>query len=424
MQLLLRNVKILAPSSPYHRRRLDVFIRNGKIQKISKNLPVDRSTRKIESKNLHVSAGWIDIGTQMGEPGFEIRETLKTLANAAHAGGYTSIASLPNTKPVIQNRSEVEYIRQRGKALGLDIYPIGALSADTGGKDLTQMMEMDAAGAVAFTDGRKSIQNSGLLLRALQYVKSFGGTIMDLPNDHLLAPEGQINEGLMSTMLGMNGIPNMAETLMVERDISLLKYSESKMHIRCISTGQACSMIRDAQKTGLNLSCDTSAFHLFLSEREVENFDTNMKVLPPLRTKKDISSLIRALKDGTITHITSLHEPLEMERKKLEFSYADFGSIGLESCFAMANTVLKGKIALEQIVEKFTSGPRTILGLEEPLIDEGASANITFFDPDLDWTFDESHIHSLSKNAAGLGRAFIGRPLGVVLRNKMSILDI
>lgn len=423
MQLLLRNAKILVPSSPFHRRRLDIYLRNGKIQKIGKNLSADASVRKLESKNLHVSAGWMDIGTQLGEPGFEIRETLETLTAAAHAGGYTTVASLPNTKPVIQNRSEVEYLRQRGTALGLELLPTGALSVDTDGKDLTEMMEMNAAGAVGFSDGRKSIQNSGLLLRALLYVKSFGGTIINLPNDILLSPDGQMNEGKMSTMLGMTGIPNMAETLMVERDISLLSYADSKLHLRCITTQQACSMIKDAQKSGLNLSCDTSAFHLFFNDTELENFDTNMKIAPPLRTQKDISGLIKAVKDGTIGHISSLHEPLEMERKKLEFPYADFGSIGLESCFAMAHTVLKEEIGLEQIIEKFTTGPRGILGLEDPKLEEGVSANLTFFDPDISWTFEEKHIKSLSKNAAALGRNFIGRVLGVVLRNKMSILD-
>jgi dihydroorotase len=416
MHILLKKAKILHPSSPYNNRRLDILIQNGMITEIGKDLSSDGAI-VVTSKNLHVSTGFVDIGTQICEPGFEFRETVESIRNAAFAGGYTTLATLPNTLPVIQNRSEVEFVINRGKALGIDIKPIGALSQDTEGKDLTQMMEMREAGAVGFSDGRKSIQNSGLLMRALLYVKSFDGVIIDQPNDASLIHEGQMHEGKMSTMLGMEGLPSIAEELMVARNLSILEYTHSRMHLRCISTRDSIQLIKDAQKRGLPVTTDVSAFHLMFQDTDLGTFDTHLKVFPPFRTKRDISALIKGIKDGTVQHVSALHEPLELERKKLEFPYADFGSIGLESAFAMAHTALKGKISLAHIVHTFTSGPRSILRIPEPEIDIGKTVSLSVFDPDKAWTFTKDSIRSYSKNSAAIGHRFIGKVIGAISKD-------
>jgi len=416
MHILLKKAKILNSASPYNRRRLDILIKNGIIKEIGKDLSAD-GAKVVTSRNLHVSSGFVDIGTQICEPGFEFRETLESIRDAAFSGGYTTIASLPNTQPVIQNRPEVEYLINRGKALGIDVRPIGALSHDTQGKDLTQMMEMKEAGAVAFSDGRMSIQNSGLLMRALLYVKSFDGIIMDQPNDASLVHDGQIHEGKMSTMLGMEGFPSLSEELMVARNLSLLEYTASRLHLRCISTRESIQLIKEAQKSGLPVTTDVSAFHLMFQDKYLDSFDSNYKIFPPFRSRRDIAAMIKGLKEGTIQHITALHEPLEVERKKLEFPYADFGSIGLESAFPMALTALRGKIALTEIINKFTSGPRSILGIDKPEIMKGASANLAVFDPTKEWTFSEKHIYSQSKNAAAIGHNFVGQVIGAITKD-------
>ncbi len=415
MHILLKKAKILNPVSPYHRRRLDILVKNGIIREIGKDLSADKA-EIITSRNLHVSAGFVDIGTQICEPGYEFRETIETIRDAAFAGGYTAIASLANTDPVIQNRSEVEFVINRGKACGIEIHPIGALSQDTAGKDLTQMMEMHEAGAVGFSDGRKPIQDSGLLMRAFLYIKPFQGIVFDIPYDENIAPHGQIHEGKVSTRLGLEGIPSIAEEIMIARNLSLLEYADSKLHLRGISTREGLQLIREAQKSGLPVTCDVSAFHLMFSEEDLESFDSNLKLFPPLRTKKDISALVRGLKDGVIQHIASFHDPLEIERKKLEFPYADFGSLGLESAFAMAHTALKGKLALGDLVHQFTDGPRTILGLETPVIDAGQPANMAVFDPDKEWTFTDAHIRSQSRNAAAMGIKFTGKVLATITK--------
>ena len=416
-QILLKNAKVIDSGSPHHNKRVDIFIKNGKIVDIGKNLAKKEKVTEIISKNLCVSNGFVDIGTQVCEPGYEIRETMESISHAAFAGGYTTLVPLPNTSPPVQHRSEVEYMINRGRANGLTLYPIAALSKNIEGHDLTEMMDMHAAGAVGFSDGRKPISNSGLLMRALLYVKSFAGIIFDLPSDYSLSKNGHLHEGEVSTKLGMEGIPSLAEELAVQRNLSLLEYTESRLHLRSISAKSSIGLIKDAQKKGLQVSADVSAFHLFFTDEAMSNFDSNKKVFPPFRSLTDQTALKKALKENVFTHISSMHEPLEEERKKLEFPYADFGSIGLESAFAMAHTALENKMDLNDIVEKFTMGPRKILGILQPVIKQGEESDLTIFDPSIEWTFSEESIKSQSKNSAALGARLKGKVLGVVSKN-------
>ena len=415
MQILLRKAKILDSNSPFHRRRQDILIRNGKISKIDKSI-TSKGAQVIESKNLHVSPGWLDIGTQVGEPGYEHRETIQSVAQAARKGGYTGLAIFPNTNPVLQTKADINYVRRAGTSNGIDLYPIGALSENCGGKEITEMIDMHVAGAVAFSDGKKAIVDNGLMQRALLYTKAFDGLIINQPFDPSLAPNGILNEGKTSTLLGVKGIPHISEYLMVQRDLALAEYTGSKLHLHAISTSRSVGEIREARKNGIHISCSVSSFHVAHNDEVLLDFNSNFKLNPPLRTTRDIASIVRALKDGTIDHICSSHEPLEEELKKLEFTYADFGAINLQTCFASANSALKGKMSMEVLVDKFCMGPRDVLGLPVPVIDKGKNANLTAFDPDAKWTFTLDENASKSINSPYFGQEFTGRVLGSMLK--------
>ncbi|MEO6132705.1 MAG: dihydroorotase [Saprospiraceae bacterium] len=417
MKILIKKATILNHGQEPVKR--DILIENGKITSIAKSIS-DGKARIISSDNLHVSPGWIDIGAQPGQPGYEYRETFQSLANAARAGGYTSLATFPRSNPPIQSRIEIEYIQQLNESLSVQVYPVGAVSQDLAGKDLTEMMDMVSIGAIAFGDGRKNPIETSLLTRALEYVIPLGVVIIDFPLDRSFTTEGQIHEGKVSASLGLTGIPGVAEDIIVQRDVQLLAYTRSRLHLHAVSSGTSLPFIRKARSEKLNLTCDVPAMHLLLEDMDVGDFDSNRKVLPPFRGAKDKKSLIAALKDGVIDHISSIHTPLEIEAKDCEFTYASFGSIGLETAYATANTVLKDVMPVSDIIDKFCFGPARILGLPVPSIEKGNLANLTFFDPGLKWTYEGS-AHSLSKNDALAGMSFTGRVIGTFSKGRLLI---
>jgi dihydroorotase len=337
-------------------------------------------------------------------------------------GGYTGVACFPNTQPCVHSKSEVHYILQSTRDYLVQFHPIGAVSHDCAGKDITEMLDMEAAGAIAFSDGKIPVAHAGLLLRALLYAKTFGGVILNHPHEVSIIPGGQMHEGVVSTQLGIKGIPALAESLMVQRDLDILAYTGSRLHIHNISTAQAVSLIREAKKAGLQVTCSVPALNLFFTETDLQGFDAMLKVLPPLRTEEDRQAIFAGLQDGTIDLITSNHVPLEIEAKQLEFAYAKFGAIGLETAYAAAQTVLKGILDAGQLVDKLAIQPRKLLGLEVPVITEGKAANLTAFDPELKWTLEEKAIRSKSKNSPFLGRELSGRALAVVKGNQSKIL--
>ena len=397
----------------------DILIENGIITQIGRSIS-DGKAKIIESADLHVSSGWLDIGAQPGQPGYEYRETFQSLSEAGRAGGYTSLATFPRNLPPIHSRIEIEYIQQLSEMLPVRIYPIGAISQDLGGKDLTEMMDMIHAGAVAFSDGRKYPVESGLLARALEYVLPFNTVIIDFPLDRSFTTEGQIHEGKISASLGLTGIPSIAEEIIVQRDIQLLSYTRSRLHLHGITSGTSLSYLQKAKAEKYAITCDVPAMHLLMEDKDVADFDSYKKVLPPLRSLKDRKALIKAVKDGLVDHISSIHTPMEVETKDCEFTYASFGSIGLETAFAAAHTALKGIVAIEDIVSRFSTGPRTILGLETPVIQKGTAADLTFFDPGIEWLYEGSS-HSLSKNDALSGMKFTGKVIGTFYKNRLMI---
>jgi dihydroorotase len=357
----------------------------------------------------------MDIGTQVGDPGFEHREDLQSATEAAIAGGYTMLAVLPNTTPAVHNKSAVNYILKNTTNSAVEFFPIGAVSENCEGKDITEIYDMHHAGAVAFSDGQHTIQDGGLMMRALQYVKAFDGLVLNHPSDAFIAGNGQVHEGIVSTSLGMKGLPSIAEELMVQRDLYLVEYTQSRLHVLNISSARSVELIKQAKAKNLAVSASVPALNLIFDASAVEQFEVNYKVLPPLRGKEDIRALRRALKSGTIDVITSNHTPLDTEAKDLEFPYADFGVIGLETTFALLNThLVDGTFSLEELITILAKHPRKVLNLEMPKIAEGHAANLTIFDPYAKWTYLRKDIKSKSANTPFIGTTFRGKVLGLV----------
>jgi dihydroorotase len=419
IMVLLKNVVIHAPDSDLHGRNQDIFIENGIIQKMTAAFDPPAGTQIVEKQGMHVSIGWMDVGVLAGDPGFEHREDLDSVAQAAAAGGFTAIALYPNTKPAIDSKSSILYIKNRNHNLLTTIYPIGALSVGCQGKDITEMMDMRHAGAVAFADGHQSVQNAGLLMRSLQYAKACNALIINVPHDETIGGHGQMHEGIVSTSLGLAGLPSMAEELMIQRDLHLVDYTNGRLHFAGISTARSVELIRAAKRKGLKITASVQVMNLCFTDAALSHFNTQYKVMPPLRSESDIDALIRGLKDGTIDLITSGHKPVEIEKKNLEFPYADFGVIGLESFFGLANLYLHKKLTINQIIRMMTVVPRQLLGLEVPVLKEGAVADLTLFNPTENYVFEKKHIYSKSKNTPLMGKMLKGKVLGVLKKEHM-----
>ena len=423
MKLLIRNATITDPNSPHNGEKTDILIDSGTISGIGGDLTDKEVDESWDLKGALLSPGWLDVGVQAGDPGLEHREDLEHASEAAMMGGYTGVACFPNTAPCIHSKSEVHYILQRTRDFLVDFFPIGAVSHSCEGKEITEMLDMQAAGAVAFSDGKKPVEHAGLLLRALLYSKAFGGVILNQPYEGSVVPGGQMHEGVISTQLGMKGIPSLAESMMVQRDLDILAYAEdARLHVHNISTARAVQLIREAKANGLEVTASVPALNLFFTESDLQGFDAMLKVLPPLRTEEDRRAIFEGLQDGTIDLIVSNHVPLEVEAKELEFAYAKFGAIGLETAYAAAQTALNDTLSAIQLVDKLAIQPRKLLGLEVPTITKGAVANLTAFDPKKKWTLLKNEIRSKSKNSPFIDRELTGKALAVVNGDQSRIL--
>lgn len=407
MSVLIKNATIADPSSVHNGKQLDVFIQNNRIVSIGKKLK-DKARKTIEGKNLFVSPGWVDVMADYCDPGFEHKETITTGLNAAAAGGFTEVFVVPNTHPVAANKSVVEYIQKQAHGHTTQLHVLGATTRNLEGKDLAEMMDMRQAGAIAFTDGWKPIQNAGLMVKALEYVKAFDGIIIQLPVLASMAAGGLMNEGETSVRMGMSGIPNIAESLLVQRDIELVRYTGSRIHFSGITTPESLALIKAAKKEGLQVTCSVTPYHLLYTELDLQQYNSNFKVEPPLRTEAERKLLIKALSDGTIDCIATHHRPQDWDAKVSEFEYAQYGMVSQETCWAMLQKAAP-KVEVERWAELLSTNARQIFGLEKVSLVEGAPAKLTIFDKETTWIYTSATKKTKGINAPLLGETLTGK---------------
>lgn len=414
MKTIIRSAKIIDPKSPYHNKTVDILIADGCISKIDSTLSNPENYNEIKRDNLHVSVGWFDSSVSLGEPGYEDRETIKNGLEVAAKSGFSGIALQPNSHPIIDNQSQVLFVKSKAQEAATELFPIGALTKDSDGKDMAELFDMKNAGAIAFGDYNRSLSNANLLKIALQYTQDFDGLVIAFAQDDKIKGNGVANEGIVSTRLGLKGIPNLAEEIEVARNLFLLEYTGGKLHIPTISTAKSVTLIQEAKAKGLQVSCSVAVHHLVLNDEKLEEFDTRYKVTPPLRSEADRLALIEGVKNGIIDTITSDHNPIDIEHKKMDFDTAKNGTIGLESAFGALLTILP----VETVVEKLTSG-RALFGLKIPSIIEGTPANLCLFNPDGKSTFTLDKILSKSKNSAFIGSEIKGEVYGILNQNQL-----
>ena len=421
MIYLIKNAKLVDSNSPHNGKRVDILVDNGVITQIAANIKTDKAVKIIEHENLHASPGWFDMQANFCDPGFEHKEDLQSGMHAAAQGGFTGVCIMPATNPPLHSKSQIDYVVNACRNNVVDIYPAGCLTQNSEGKEMTEMFDMKQAGAIAFTDYKHSIKDSGLLVRLLQYAENTGSLIITHCEDKSLAAGGQMNEGETSTHLGLKGIPALAEELMVQRNINLLTYAGGKMHIPTISSKQSADAIKQAKGKNLHITAGIAAHNLLLNDTALTEFDTNLKLTPPLRDKNEVENLKRAVITDSIDVIVSDHCPEEIENKDVEFDHAAFGIIALETAYATANTALYEKIEQDKLIEKISTNPRKILGLAIPVLKAGEKANITLFNPDLSWELGAEHIKSKSKNTPFMHYRFTGKAIAVLNNGKLSL---
>lgn len=415
MTTLLKSATIIDATSSYHKQTKDILITDGIITKIDDSILATKEYQIIELDNLHVSTGWFDTSVSFGEPGYEERETIKNGLLAAAKSGFTEVAVNPNTNPVIDNKSAVEFLINKANGFATNLYPIGTLTQQSKGMEMAELYDMKQSGAIAFGDYNKPITNDNLLKIALLYTQNFDGLALSFPKNIAIAGEGVANEGKNSTLLGLKGIPSLAEEIQISRDLFLLEYTGGKLHIPTISTEKSVELIKEAKKKGLDVTCSVTVHNLVLTDEELHGFDGNKKVSPPLRTEKDTKALIKGLKEGTIDMITSDHNPIDIEHKKVEYSTAKDGTIGLESAFGALNSVLD----IETIVKCLSYNPKERFNIEKNSIEENQKACLSIFNPEGNFIFSEKNIISTSKNSIFLNKELKGTVYGIYNNNQL-----
>ena len=414
MNIILKSAKVINVESKHNGSKQDILISEGKIKKIGSSISV-KNAKTISVKNLHVSVGWFDSSVSFGEPGYEERETLLNGADVAAKSGFTDLLLNPSTNPVLDNQTDISFIKSKSLNSSCNIHPIGALTLSSESKDLAELYDMKNSGAVGFYDFKKPILNSNLLKTALLYSQSFNSVIMSYPQDNSVAKGGLINEGTISVNYGIKGIPNFAEEIQIARDLHVLEYTGGKLHIPTISTKKSLELIKKAKSKGLNVTCSVAVHNLIFNDKKLKDFDTRFKVLPPLREEKDRVALVNGVKTGLIDMVTSDHLPIDLENKKTDIENAKYGTIGLESIFGS----LLSLFDLNQTIEILSRG-REIFNIEKPEFEVGSKASLSLFTIN-DYEFSKADILSKSKNSAFLGMKMKGKPIGVINGNKIKI---
>ena len=414
MDIILKGATIVdTGNSDLHLKKRDIHVKNGIIEKIASKIDAKGKTAVLQFKNLHVSPGWFDSSVSFGEPGFEERETIANGLSTAAKSGFTAIVLNPDTYPLPDSSSDIVFLKNAAKDSATRLYPLGSLTMRQEGRDLAELYDMQHAGAVGFYDFKSPVSNANLLKIALLYAQNSGGLVHSYPMDIALAGKGIVNEGEVSTALGLKGIPVLAETLQIVRDLYILEYTGGRLHIPTISSAVSVKLIGDAKKKGLDVSCSVALHNLFFDDAVLKEFDSTFKVLPPIRTNKDVSALLNGIKDGTIDFITSDHAPKTIEEKHVEFDNAAFGTTGLESAFGVLNSLFDTGTAIQMLVKG-----RERFGVPAIEIKPGSTADLTLFDPEIEYIFSEEQINSSSKNSMFLGRKLKGKAYGVIANNQ------
>ncbi|MEP7254130.1 MAG: dihydroorotase [Ferruginibacter sp.] len=417
MKILIKKATIISPSSPFNGQIKDIFITGGKISKIADDI-TEKADHTLAQDGLCVSIGWMDMFADFGDPGYEQKESIETGALAAATGGFTDVILLPNSNPVVDNKSQVEYIVQKAKQVAVNIHPSGAVTKKTEGRELSEMYDMHQSGAVVFSDGINPLQNSGILLKALQYVKSFGGTVIQVPDDTSIGANGLMNEGIISTQMGLPGKPAMAEELMVARDIKLTRYADSKLHFTGVSSPKSLEYIKRAKEGGIQVTCSITPYQVYFCDEDLQQYDTNLKLNPPVRSRTDMMAIRKALADGNIDCIASHHLPHHWDNKACEFEYAKAGMISLETMFAVLMTA---GLPVQDFVQMQTVNVRNIFGVAVPEIKEGEMALLTLFMPDAEFVFEDKMIRSKSKNSPFIGKKLKGKVAGIINKDQIHL---
>lgn len=418
MNALIKSAKIISPNSPFHLQTKDILIEDGFIKEIGDQINTDAQT--IEAEGLIVSDGWMDLFSVIREPGNEHQDTLAHLINSAKSGGFTSILGVSGSTPPIDNKSQVQYIKNQALNQIVNVLPVGTITEQQEGKEITEMFDMYNSGAVAFSDGKQYLKNPELLKRALLYTKPFNAKLICYCEDATVANGGMINEGEVAATLGMKVRPALAEELAVTRDLYIAEYTDSPIHITAVSSAKTIEIIKEAKAKDIRVTCDVNIFHLYFNDEALTDFDTNFKILPPLRTEKDRLALIKGLKDGTIDAISSGHSPKDIETKFCEFDNADFGAISLEALFGAAYKVLSDHFKIEEIINFIATNPRAIFN-EKTVIREQSAANLTLFTLS-ESSLNPSDIKSGSKNCPFTGETLNGKVIGTINNNQINIL--
>ena len=421
MKIIIHRALVCDPQSSFNGKKCDISIRDGVIESVKiagKSAPAKTAqTKLIDAKGACIAPGFVDLRANVGEPGYEFKETLISAANAAAAGGFTSIASLPDTKPVTQTKGDIRFIIQQSQKLPVQILPLGAISLNTSGKELNELFDMHQSGAVGFTDANQPIMDAGLFLRALQYVKIFDGCLFVHAQDINIAMQNGVSEGKVSTYMGMKGIPHFAEELMVSRDIEIAKYVNAPIHFSHISTKGSVDLIKKAKKTGLQVTCDVAVANLIWTDEQLASYDVNFKLSPPLRTKTDQTALWNGLMDGTIDCIVSDHRPEDLEHKQVEFEYAATGMIQLQTLYTLLNMHAPKEYTLSHMINHLCVHPRKILKQASVSIASGCNAELTLFDPLREWEYNASTNLSLSQNSPLLNQTLKGKVIATFNKN-------
>ena len=416
MNSLIKSATIIDKNSEFHNKTVDILISNGIISDISEDIKNPKNFLEIRFPNLHVSNGWFDYSVCTGEPGYEERDNLLNTLMLASKSGFTSVGLQPNTFPVTEKSTEIEYLKAVAKNSNVNIYPIGALTKSSDGNELAELFEMKNSGAIGFGDYKKSIVNANVLKLALLYSKDYNIPIFSFPLNREISNNGVMNEGTTSTSLGLKGIPGMSEEIQIMRDIRILEYTGGNLHIPYISTRKSLELIKKAKNKGLNISCSTCVHNLFFNDTHLGDFNTKFKVLPPLRTQDDIDQLISGVKDGSIDTVTSDHNPLDIELKNVEFDKAEFGTIGLESLFGALNRIFPIKTTINIL----TRGKK-VFGIEETEIKIGTQADLSLFNPINSFVFNDDNVLSMSKNSIFIGSSLKGKVYGTISNGKITL---